>query len=98
MATSYQMGKSSKSHKSLEPTKEQAKNYVDKPKMTQSQKNAVRVDAMVYHGLEKVNMKNDAIAIDEKNSRKRQRAKAKKYAESMTTAQKLGSGHNKGLK
>jgi len=33
MATTYQMSKgSSKSHKSLEPTKEQAKNYVDKPK------------------------------------------------------------------
>ena len=36
---------SSKSHKSLEPTKEQAKNYVDKPKMSKSTAEKVIVDA-----------------------------------------------------
>ena len=48
MATSYQMSKgSSKSHKSLEPTKEQAKNYVDKvtPKERQQAINMVNAVA-----------------------------------------------------
>ena len=45
MATSYQMGKSYKSHKYLEPTKEQSKNYVDKPKMSEKQ-----ADKVAYEG------------------------------------------------
>ena len=48
MATTYQMSKgSSKSHKSLEPTKEQAKNYVDKvtPKERQQAINMVNAVA-----------------------------------------------------
>ena len=54
MATSYQMSKgSSKSHKSLEPTKEQAKNYVDKEKTRKKSK-------VPYTSMLTINIKTDA--------------------------------------
>ena len=61
MATTSQIGKYHKSHKSLEPTGSNASNYIDVPgskgkrdktKMGESEAAAVRLDANIYSHME----------------------------------------------
>ena len=79
MATSYQMGKYSKNHKSLEPTGSNASNYIDVPgskgkrdktKMGESEAAAVRLDANIYHGMEGSPDRDAVMALRKRKSKK----------------------------